>query len=39
VSVPVKAHAYVINRGDMIHEWTVGYYRSAPFFMNAKLGS
>ncbi|CAG8908996.1 unnamed protein product [Penicillium egyptiacum] len=29
VPVPVKAHSYVINMGDMMQKWTVGYYRSA----------
>ncbi|GIK04412.1 hypothetical protein Aspvir_008495 [Aspergillus viridinutans] len=29
VPVPVKAHSYVINMGDMMQKWTAGYYRSA----------
>lgn len=29
VPVPVKEHSYVINMGDMMQKWTVGYYRSA----------
>ncbi|KAL4790349.1 hypothetical protein BDV19DRAFT_382360 [Aspergillus venezuelensis] len=29
VPVPVKAHSYVINMGDMMQKWTAGYYKSA----------
>ncbi|KAJ5543173.1 hypothetical protein N7535_005602 [Penicillium sp. DV-2018c] len=29
VPVPVKEGSYVINMGDMMQKWTVGYYRSA----------